>query len=158
MEIYAGFVEHTDAQVGRLIDELERPGSRDNTLIFYIWGDNGSPAEGQNGTISELLAQNQIPNTIEQQIAALEELGGLEALGGSLTDNMYHAGLGVGRQHAVPATPSSSPRTSAAHATRWSSPGPKGIKPTATPRPQFHHVNDIAPTLYDVSASSRRRP
>jgi arylsulfatase A-like enzyme len=57
-------------------------GQRENTIILYLWGDNGSSAEGQNGSISELLAQNQIPNTIEQQIAALDELGGLKALAG----------------------------------------------------------------------------
>ena len=71
MEIFAGFVEHTDAQVGRLVEGLEQRGLRDNTLIFYIFGDNGSSAEGQQGSISELLAQNNIPNTVEQQIAAL---------------------------------------------------------------------------------------
>ncbi len=65
---------------------------RENTIIFYIFGDNGSSAEGQNGTISELLAQNSIANTIEQQLAALEKFGGLDALGGPKTDNMYHAG------------------------------------------------------------------
>ena len=81
MEIYAGFCEHTDAQVGKLINGLEQLGVRDNTIIFYVRGDNGSSAEGQNGTISELLAQNEIPNTIAQQIKALEELGGLKMLG-----------------------------------------------------------------------------
>ena len=53
MEVFAGFVEHTDTQVGKLVDGLEELGLRDNTLIFYIWGDNGSSAEGQQGTISE---------------------------------------------------------------------------------------------------------
>ena len=56
MEIYAGFVEHTDAQVGKLVDALETLGLRENTIILYIWGDNGSSAEGQRGAISELLA------------------------------------------------------------------------------------------------------
>jgi arylsulfatase len=92
MELFAGFVEHTDAQVGKLIDSLEELGLRDNTLVFYIWGDNGASAEGQQGSISELLAQNNIPNTVEQQMAALEKLGGLEVLGTPKTDNMYHAG------------------------------------------------------------------
>ena len=82
MEIYAGFVEHVDVQAGKLIDELDQLGIRDNTIVIYIFGDNGSSAEGQNGTISELLAQNGIPNTIEQQIDALEKIGGLDALGG----------------------------------------------------------------------------
>ena len=61
MEVFAGFVEHVDAQVGKVVDELDRLDIRDNTIVFYIFGDNGSSAEGQNGTISELLAQNQIP-------------------------------------------------------------------------------------------------
>ena len=91
MEVYAGFAEHVDAQVGKVVDELDRLGIRDNTIIFYIWGDNGASAEGQMGSISELLAQNQIPNTIPQQLEALKSLGGLDALGTAKTDNMYHA-------------------------------------------------------------------
>ena len=92
MEVAAGFAEHVDVQVGRLVDELERLGYGDNTLIFYIWGDNGSSGEGQNGTISELLAQNGIPTTTRMHIDALDELGGLDALGSPKTDNQYHAG------------------------------------------------------------------
>ena len=64
MEVAAGFGEHVDVQVGRLNDELEALGYADNTLFVYIWGDNGSSGEGQNGTISELLAQNGIPTTV----------------------------------------------------------------------------------------------
>ncbi len=92
MEIFAGFVEHTDAQVGKLIDGMDAMGYKDNTIVVYIFGDNGSSAEGQNGSISELLAQNQIPNTIQQQIAALNKIGGLDALGTNKVENMYHAG------------------------------------------------------------------
>jgi arylsulfatase len=58
-----------------------QPRGRENTLIFYIWGDNGSSAEGQNGTISELLAQNGIPTTVDMHIRALDDLGGLDVLG-----------------------------------------------------------------------------
>ncbi|MFV1963578.1 MAG: sulfatase-like hydrolase/transferase, partial [Acidimicrobiia bacterium] len=58
MEVYAGFLEHTDAQYGRVVDELEASGLLDNTLIFYIHSDNGASAEGMFGTIAELLAQN----------------------------------------------------------------------------------------------------
>jgi arylsulfatase A-like enzyme len=79
---YFASVSFVDAQVGKVVDELDRQGIRDNTIVFYIFGDNGSSAEGQNGSISELLAQNQIPNTIQQQFDALNKLGGLEALGG----------------------------------------------------------------------------
>jgi arylsulfatase len=92
MEVFAGFTEHVDVQVGRIVDEVEKLGYGDNTLIFYIWGDNGASSEGQNGTISELLAQNGIPTTVKQHIQAANELGGLDVLGSPKADNMYHAG------------------------------------------------------------------
>ena len=149
MEIYAGFCEHTDAQVGKLVDYLDQTGQRENTIIFYIWGDNGSSAEGQNGSISELLAQNQIPNTIAQQIKALDELGGLKALGGSQTDNMYHAGWAWAGD-----TPFRYTKLIASHFGGTRNPlvvsWPKKIKPDKTPRSQFYHVNDIPPTVYDI--------
>ena len=92
MEVFAGFAEHTDYNLGRLLDEIEDQGKLDNTIVIYIWGDNGSSAEGQNGTISELLAQNGISSKVEDHINALDDLGGLNALGTDKTDNMYHAG------------------------------------------------------------------
>jgi arylsulfatase len=149
MEIYAGFVEHVDAQVGKVIDELERLGVRDNTIVIYIFGDNGASAEGQNGTISELLAQNGIPNTVEQQIAALNNMGGLDLLGGPKTDSMYHAGWAWAGN-----TPFQYTKLIASHFGGTRNPmvisWPKGIKPDKTPRAQFHHVNDIAPTIYEL--------
>ena len=149
MEVAAGFTEHVDVQVGRVVDEIDRLGYGDNTLIFYIWGDNGSSAEGQGGTISELLAQNGIPSTVKQHIAALEELGGLDALGSPKTDHMYHAGWAW-----AGSTPYKGTKLLASHfggtrnpmAVRW----PAKIKPDATPRAQFHHVNDIVPTIYEI--------
>jgi arylsulfatase len=149
MEVFAGFVEHVDVQAGRVIDELDALGIRDDTIVFYIWGDNGSSAEGQNGSISELLAQNQIPNTIEQQLAALAQLGGLPALGGPQVDNMYHAGWAWAGD-----TPFRYTKLIASHFGGTRNPlvvsWPKHIEPDETPRPQFHHVNDIAPTLYEM--------
>ena len=149
MELYAGFCEHTDAQVGKLVDFLDQSGQRDNTIILYLWGDNGCSAEGQNGSISELLAQNQIPNTIAQQIKALDELGGLKALGGPLTDNIKHSGWAWAGN-----TPFRHTKLVASHFGGTRNPlvvsWPKKIKPDKTPRPQFYHVNDIAPTLYEV--------
>lgn len=149
VELYAGFCEHTDAQVGKLVDYLDQTGQRENTIIFYIWGDNGSSAEGQNGSISELLAQNQIPNTVAQQIKALDGLGGLKALGGSLTDNMYHAGWAW-----AGSTPFRHTKLVASHFGGTRNPlvvsWPRNIKADPTPRSQFYHVNDIVPTLYDL--------
>jgi len=149
MEIFAGFTEHVDFHVGRVVDEIARLGELDNTLIFYIWGDNGSSAEGQIGSISELLAQNQIPTTILQQLKALDGLGGLDALGTAKTDNMYHAGWAW-----AGSTPFKGTKLLASYfggtrqpmAVSW----PKKIKPDTTPRSQFLHVNDVAPTIYDV--------
>jgi arylsulfatase len=149
MEIFAGFVEHTDACIGRLVDGLEARGLRSNTLIFLIWGDNGSSAEGQQGSISELLAQNNIPNTVAQQLAALDRLGGLPALGSPATDNMYHAGWAW-----AGSTPFRSTKLVAAHFGGTRNPlvvsWPRKIKPDAALRSQFHHVVDVVPTIYDV--------
>ena len=149
MEVYAGFVENVDVQAGRVVDELDALGIRDDTIVFYIFGDNGASAEGQNGSISELLAQNQIPNTIQQQLAALDELGGLDALGGPHVDNMYHAGWAWAGD-----TPFKYTKLIASHFGGTRNPmvvsWPKHIQPDETPRSQFHHVNDIAPTLYEL--------
>ena len=149
MEIYAGFVEHTDACLGRLVDGLEARGLRDNTLILCIWGDNGSSAEGQQGSISELLAQNNIPNTVAQQLAALDRLGGMQALGSPATDNMYHAGWAW-----AGSTPFRSTKLVAAHFGGTRNPlvvsWPRKIRPDAAVRTQFHHVVDVAPTIYEV--------
>jgi arylsulfatase A-like enzyme len=149
MEVAAGFAEHADVQAGRLFDEMEKLGYGDNTLIFYIWGDNGSSGEGQNGTISELLAQNGIPTTIDMHIKALDDLGGLDVLGTPKTDNQYHAGWAW-----AGSTPYKGMKLLASHlggtrnpmAIRW----PAKIKPDPKPRTQFHHCNDIVPTIYEI--------
>jgi arylsulfatase A-like enzyme len=149
MEVFAGFTEHVDAQVGRIVDEIDRLGYGENTLIFYIWGDNGASAEGQNGTISELLAQNGIPSTTKQHIEALNTLGGLDVLGSPRTDNMYHAGWGWAGSSPYQGTKllaSYFGGTRNPLAVSW----PAKIKHDGTPRTQFLHVNDVVPTIYDV--------
>lgn len=151
MEVYAGFTEHVDVQIGRIVDEIDQLGYGDNTLVLYIWGDNGASAEGQDGTISELLAQNGIPSTTEEQIEALDSLGGLDALGSPKTDNMYHAGWAW-----AGSTPYQATKLIASHfggtrnplAIRW----PAKIKADAAPRSQFLHVNDVVPTIYEILA------
>jgi arylsulfatase len=149
MEVFAGFTEHADQQAGRLLTALDEMGVRDNTLIFYVWGDNGSSAEGQGGTISELLAQNGIATDIEDHIKVLDELGGLDALGSPKTDNMYHAAWAW-----AGSTPYRSTKLVAAHFGGTRTPlvisWPKKIQADNTPRKQFHHVNDIVPTIYQV--------
>ncbi|WP_208749494.1 arylsulfatase [Flavobacterium zhairuonense] len=149
MEVFAGYVEHADHEVGRVLDALEANGQKDNTIVFFIWGDNGSSAEGQNGSISELLAQNGVSNTIQQQLDALDKLGGLDAIGGPLLENNYHAAWAWAGN-----TPFKHTKLVASHfggtqnamVVRW----PKMIKPDGTPRSQFHHINDVVPTIYDI--------
>ena len=149
MEVFAGFTEHADAQVGRIVDEIDNLGYGRNTLVFYIWGDNGASAEGQEGTISELLAQNGIPSTTQQQITALDSLGGLPVLGSPKTDNMYHAGwawAGGAPYRYTKLIASHFGGTRNPLAIRW----PAKIKADATPRAQFLHVNDVVPTIYEL--------
>lgn len=149
MEVAAGFAEHVDVQIGRLLDEVDALGYADNTLVVYIWGDNGSSGEGQNGTISELVAQNGIPTTVDMHIRALEEIGGLDVLGSPKTDNQYHAAWAW-----AGSTPYKGMKLLASHlggtrnpmVVRW----PNRIEPDPVPRTQFHHCNDIVPTIYEV--------
>ena len=152
MEVWAGFTEHADYNAGRVIAEIEKEGKLANTLIFYIWGDNGFSSEGLNGTISEQLAQNGIPTTISQHIEALNELGGLDALGGPKTDNMFHAGWAL-----AGSTPYQGTKLMGAYF--------GGITPAdgrlmaephqggsdAVPAAQFHHVIDVVPTIYELT-------
>jgi len=149
MEVFAGFTEHADYNAGRIIDQIEQMGELDNTIIFYIWGDNGSSSEGLYGTISEQLAQNGISTTTADHLNALKELGGLDAIGGPKTDNMYHAGWAW-----AGSTPYQGTKLQGAYfggirqpmAISW----PRKLSADKTPRPQFHHVIDIVPTIYDM--------
>lgn len=149
MEVAAGYGEHADAQAGKVLDQIEALGYGDNTLVFYIWGDNGSSAEGQNGTISEWLAQNGIQSTVAEHIDVLEQLGGLDVIGSPLTDNQYHAGWAW-----AGSAPYKGTKLLASHlggtrnpmAVSW----PRCIAPDARPRTQFHHSNDIAPTVLEI--------
>jgi arylsulfatase len=147
MEVYAGFLEHTDHHVGRLIDALEDLGVLDNTLIYVIIGDNGASAEGSmQGTFNEMLPLTGFGQleTPEFLAAHVDQLGGVEAY------NHY----AVGWAHAMN-TPYQWTKQVASHfgGTRngtivhW----PAGIKAKNEVRAQFHHVIDIAPTLLEVA-------
>lgn len=142
MEVFAGFGEHTDAQVGRLVDALEARGELDNTLIFYVVGDNGSSAEGgMIGVYNEATYFNGVPETLDMQLKKIKELGTEH------TYNHFAAGWAVAGN-----TPFTWAKQVASNfgGTRngmvisW----PAGIKAKNEVRPQFHHVVDIAPTIY----------
>src|SRR5207247_1008237 len=77
MEIYAGFGEYADTEIHRLIDAIKETGQMDNTLIFYIVGDNGASAEGgMNGLFNEYSYFNGAPESVQDILKHYDELGG----------------------------------------------------------------------------------
>ena len=92
MEVYAGYSENADHNVGRVIDAIDELGELDNTLVFWIWGDNGASMEGTlTGSFNELTMQNGIPLTDEMQLQLSERYGGLEAWGNEMMAPHYSA-------------------------------------------------------------------
>lgn len=76
-EVFAGFLEHVDAQAGRLIGALDTMGIRDNTLIIYVAGDNGPSAEGSlTGTVNNMKTQHGFPDDAATMLKLIDELGG----------------------------------------------------------------------------------
>jgi arylsulfatase A-like enzyme len=147
MEVYAGFLEHTDYHVGRLIDALEELEVLDDTLIYYIIGDNGASAEGTpQGTFNELFSLNGAAafETAEFMAAHIDEFGTPEAY------NHY----AVGWAHAM-CTPYQWTKQVASHfgGTRngtivhW----PNGFEAQGEVRHQFHHIIDIVATVLDAA-------
>jgi arylsulfatase len=147
MEVYAGFLEHTDHHIGRLIDALQDLGILEDTLIYVIIGDNGASAEGSlQGCFNEMapltgFAHLETPEFLTER---LDLLGGVEAY------NHY----AVGWAHAMD-TPYQWTKQVASHfgGTRngtivhW----PRGIQARGEIRSQFHHVIDVAPTILEAA-------
>ena len=125
MEVYAGFLEHTDHHVGRLIDALERPRRRSTTRsIYYIIGDNGASAEGTlNGAFNEMANFNGMAalETPEFMLSKIDEFGTADVV------QPLRGRLGARDGHARTSGPSRSPRTGAAPATAPSCTGRTGI-------------------------------
>lgn len=147
MEVYAGFLEHTDHHVGRLIDALDEIDALANTLVFYIIGDNGASAEGHiNGSFNEYLFFN--------GAAALETPEFLESRMDQLGTPEAYNHFSVGWAHAMD-TPFQWTKQVASHwgGTRngtiihW----PEGIEAKGEVRDQFHHVIDVAPTVLEAA-------
>ncbi len=145
MEIFAGFAEHTDHEVGRLVDALETRGELDNTLFFYIVGDNGSSAEGgMIGMFNENTYFNGVQETLDMQLSKLDELGTEH------TYNHFAAGWAVAGNAPFTWTKqvaSNFGGTRNGMVAHW----PAGIKAKGEIRSQFHHVIDIAPTIYEAA-------
>jgi arylsulfatase len=147
MEIYAGFLEQVDHEVGRLVDSLDDLGILGDTLIFYIIGDNGASAEGTlNGCFNEMTTLNGMPGieTTDFLLSKIDDFGTPAAY------NHY----AVGWAHALCA-PYQWTKQVASHwgGTRngaivhW----PNGIDDKGAIRSQFQHVIDIAPTILEAA-------
>src|SRR5829696_424547 len=147
MEVYAGFLEFTDHHVGRLFDALEDLGVFENTLVYYIVGDNGASAEGtHNGTFNEMINFNGAAalETPEFMVSRIDDLGG--------PDSYNH--YAVGWAHAMD-TPYQWTKQVASHwggtrngmITHW----PNGFRSGGELRSQFHHVIDVAPTVLEAA-------
>jgi len=145
MEIFAGFGEYTDTEIGRLIKAIEATGQLDNTLIFYIIGDNGASAEGgMVGLYNEATYFNGVQETVQDILKHYDELGG------PTTYPHYAAGWAVAGDTPFTWTKqvaSSYGGTRNGMVVHW----PKGIKAKAGLRSQWHHVIDIAPTILEAA-------
>ncbi len=147
MEVYAGFMEYVDNEVGRLIDSVKKLGLLDDTLIYYIIGDNGASAEGTlEGTYNEMINFNgaHALETPAFLMSKLDKWGGPES----------YPHYAVGWAHAMD-TPYQWTKQVASHwgGTRngtivhW----PTGIQGKGEIRSQFHHVIDVAPTILEAA-------
>lgn len=144
MEVYAGFLEQTDHNAGRVIEAIEEAGELDNTLVLYIVGDNGASAEGSaQGLLNEMTFFNGVKEDLTKVLERVDEIGSWQ------TYNHYP----IGWAHAM-CTPFQWTKQIASHygGTRnglvvsW----PKGIADQGTIRTQWHHVIDIVPTIYEA--------
>lgn len=145
METFAGFAEHTDAEVGRLVQALEEMGELDNTLFLYVVGDNGCSAEGgPEGSYNEMMALNGIIGKAEQMMDHIDDWG---------SPNTFPH-FAIGWAHAGN-TPFQWTKQIASHfggtrngmVVHW----PEGIKAKGEVRSQFTHATDIAPTVMEAT-------
>ena len=143
-EVFAGFVEQTDYEIGRLIDSVEAIGELDNTLIFYIAGDNGTSAEGGFvGMFNEMTYFNGVVESVEELLPRLDEWGG------PYTFPHMAAGWAVAFDTPFAWTKqiaSDFGGTRNGMAVHW----PDGIEESGI-RTQFSHVIDVAPTVLEAA-------
>ena len=144
MEIYAAFAEVTDYEIGRFLDEIEALGVMDNTLIFYITGDNGPVFQGGPiGAFNELSVFNGLPEPLEVALANLDKFGGPESHILYPNGWAYAGATPFGWGHQV----ASYGGICQPMVVGW----PKGIKGKGALRTQWHHIIDIAPTVLEAA-------
>jgi len=143
-EVYAGFSEYTDAQVGRIIDYLDKTGQLENTIVFYC-ADNGASGEGSpNGSVNENKFFNGYPDELSENMKYLDTLGSPD------TYNHYPTGWA-----AAFSTPFQMFKRYSQFAGGTCDPmvisWPKGMKAKGEVRHQYHHATDVAATILDVA-------
>jgi arylsulfatase len=145
MEVFAGYGEFADHEAGRLIQAIESTGQMDNTLVFYILGDNGASAEGgMNGLFNEATYFNGVAEKVEDILKHYDELGGPRSY------NHYAAGWAVAGDTPFTWTKQVATNyggTRNGMIAHW----PKHIKARGEVRSQWHHVIDIAPTILEAT-------
>lgn len=142
-EVYAGFSEYTDAQVGRIIDYLEKTGQLENTVVIYA-ADNGASGEGSpNGSVNENKFFNGYPDELSENLKLINVLGG--------PDTYEHFPTGWATAFSTPFKmfkrySNYAGGTCDPLVISW----PKGIKAHGEVRNQYHHSTDIVPTILDI--------
>ena len=144
-EVFAAFLDYTDHEIGRMLKAIEATGQFDNTLVFYIAGDNGASAEGgENGLFNEYTYFNGVHEKVPEMLKLLDKWGGPEtyphmAAGWAVA---FDAPFGWTKQVA-----SDFGGTRNGMVVHW----PKGIKAKNGIRTQFGHVIDVAPTILQAA-------
>ena len=145
MEVFAGFGEYADHEIGRLVQSLEDLGHLDNTLVFYQLGDNGASAEGtMNGLFNESTYFNGVPESVQDILKHYDDLGGPNSY------PHYAAGWAVAGDAPFSWTKQiagSYGGTRNPLIVHW----PQGIKSKNEIRSQWHHVIDIVPTILEAA-------
>src|ERR1051326_146909 len=151
MEVYAGFVENADYNVGRVIDAIDELGELDNTLIIWIFGDNGASMEGTlTGSFNELTMQNAVLLSDEMQLQLADRYGRMAAWGREIMAPHYSAAWAWAGN-----TPFQWGKQVGSHLGGTRNPmvvhWPDRITGTNQLRSQFTHAIDIGPTILDIA-------
>ncbi len=152
MEVYAGFQENADYNVGRVVQAIDDTGMLDNTVVIYILGDNGSSMEGTTtGCFNELVVLNGITLTPQQQLMLINGVyGGIEAWGDAATDPHFACAWAWAGN-----TPFQWGKQVASHFGGTRDPmvisWPARIKDKGGIRSQFTHLNDVTPTILEIT-------
>jgi arylsulfatase len=151
MEVFAGFSENADWNVGRLLDAVEEMGDLDNTLVFYIWGDNGASMEGTvTGSFNEMTFLNGIVLDPAHQMELIKQYGGIEALGDEHTAPHFAAAWAHANN-----TPFRWGKQMASHLGGTRDPmvvsWPRRFRADKALRSQFTHCIDVGPTILEAA-------